>query len=80
MILGHDIFYFADDAERKRFLDTPFRFCGKLTDPVSGARFLPSASSPKFEYEGRTYYFATKQTRKTFVAKPAMYKNPVRTM
>ena len=80
VILGHDLFFVADEAEKKQFLAEPFRWCGKLTDPVSGVRFVPSAKSPKSVHEGRTYYFATKQTKKTFDAMPAMYKNPVRTM
>lgn len=80
MILGHDLFFFADEAEKKAFLADPFRWCGKLTDPVSGVRFVPGAKSPTSVLEGRTYYFASKATKKTFDAKPAMYKNPVRSM
>lgn len=80
MILGHDLYFVADADEKTRFLAEPFRFCGKLTDPVSGVRFVPSTSSPKSTLEGRTYYFASVATQKTFDAKPAMYKYPVRSM
>ncbi|HEX6850940.1 MAG TPA: YHS domain-containing protein [Candidatus Polarisedimenticolaceae bacterium] len=80
VILGHDLFFFADAAEKAQFLAQPFRWCGKLTDPVSGARFAPNGASPKSVLEGRTYYFASEATKKTFDAMPAMYKNPVRSM
>jgi YHS domain-containing protein len=79
-ILGHDLFFFADEVETKRFLAEPFRWCGKLTDPVSGVRFVPGAASPKSVFEGRTYYFASAATKKNFDAMPAKYKNPVRSM
>jgi YHS domain-containing protein len=80
VILGHDLFFFADEKEKKTFLAEPFRFCGKLTDPVSGERFSPGTATPKSVLEGRTYYFASVETKKTFDAKPAMYRNPVRSM
>ena len=80
VVLGHDLYVFADEAEKARFLAEPFRWCGKLTDPVSGARFVPSAKSPKSVLEGRTYYFASDETKKTFDGMPAMYRNPVRSM
>ena len=45
--LNHEIFFFSSPALRKLFLGDPLRWCGVLTDPVSGLRFQPDTTAPK---------------------------------
>ena len=78
--VNHEIYYMSGDATRTQFVRDPVRYCGLLTDPVSGERFRPSANSPMSEFEGRPYYFSSPGTRATFAADPATYANPRRTM
>ncbi|AKU97720.1 Lead, cadmium, zinc and mercury transporting ATPase [Labilithrix luteola] len=41
--------------------------------PVSGEEFTVEASSPKVEYEGKTYYFCCGGCKKKFEADPAKF-------
>ena len=60
--IGHDLFYFADAASRARFERDPLRWSRRLTDPVTLARFAPSARSRKATHHGRRYWFANDST------------------
>lgn len=71
--LNHEIFYFSGAGARRKFLEHPTRYCGYLTDPVSGARFRPDADSPRLEFGGRPYYFQSDSTRNRFGADPEAY-------
>ena len=68
--IGQDLFYFASEAERSRFVADPLRWCRALTDPVTQRRFHPTSRSPRLSYAGRPYWFASDSTRGVFVAKP----------
>lgn len=41
--------------------------------PVSGETFVVEASSPKTEYDGKTYFFCCGGCKKKFEAEPAKY-------
>lgn len=71
--LNHEIFYFSGAEARQKFLDDPTRYCGYLTDPVSGARFRPAADAPRLEHAERVYYFQSDSTRNRFGADPAAF-------
>lgn len=71
--VNYEIFYFSSKRARKMFSDDPLRYCGILTDPVSGVRFKPDKKSPTMEYGDRRYYFKSKITHKTFAASPDRY-------
>ncbi|MEK7315774.1 MAG: hypothetical protein AAB011_06305 [Candidatus Eisenbacteria bacterium] len=68
--VGHDVFYFSGEKERESFRKDPLRYCQRLTDPVTLKRFAPSRKSPRLEWSGRPYYFASDSTRTTFAAMP----------
>lgn len=68
--VGHDVFYFSGKNERDRFRKDPLRYCRRLTDPVTLRRFAVSRRSPRFEWKGRPYYFASDSTRAAFAAAP----------
>lgn len=68
--LGHDIFFFADDASRAAFEKNPLRWARRLTDPVTLKRFRPTPRSPRFTHGGRRYWFASDSTRMVFRSMP----------
>ena len=68
-----EVFYFADRATMDEFRKHTTRYCGWLTDPVSGIRYRPTEASPRVVHAGRPYYFASDSTRTKFVAAPVNY-------
>ena len=70
VVIGHDVFYFSDRASRARFLRNPLRYCRRLTDPVTLARFAPARNCPRLTYHGRPYYFSRDSTLALFKATP----------
>ena len=73
--VNFEIYFFANVSEKKRFLADPSRYCGKVTDPITYARFRPTATSPKTMYGNRLYYFASDSTRTVFLADPVTHKD-----
>ena len=69
-------YFFADAAERKKFLADPVRYCGRLTDPVTQSRFQPTTSSLHARRASVTYYFESRETRARFSKRPAYYAEP----
>jgi len=80
VFVNYESFFFAGDAERRRFLDEPTRWCGWLTDPVTMARFLPDRNAPTTERDGRIFYFASDSTEAAFAAHPDSFAAPHTTM
>ena len=73
--VNFEIYFFANAAEKKRFLADPSRYCGKVTDPITYERFRPTATSPKTTYGNRLYYFRSDSTRAAFLADPVTHKD-----
>lgn len=73
--VNFEIYFFANAAEKKRFLADPIRYCGKVTDPITYERFRPTAASPKTVYGNRTYFFTSETSRATFLADPVTHKD-----
>ena len=48
---------------------------GKVTDPITKARFRPTASSPSTIHAGRIYYFSADSTRVQFLANPTLHQD-----
>ena len=74
--INHEVYFFADAVEVKRFLADPPRFAGPLTDPVSGLRFVPARTAPRAEHAGVLYYFLSEENRAAFVAAPDTFATP----
>src|SRR2546428_754321 len=68
--VNYEIFYLPPRDALERFRKHTLQYCGWLTDPVNGARFRPTASSPRMTYNGRYYYFSTISNRMKFEARP----------
>jgi YHS domain-containing protein len=79
-LVNHEVYFFSSPEALRTFSKDPLRYCGRLTDPVSGVRFQPTRSSPKAVYEGRPYYFHSAANRRMFQASPEKYEYPVRRM
>ena len=76
ILWNYETFLFANDDEKSRFKLDPTERCGPLTDPVTLQRFVPIASSPHLDHNGRMYYFWSDSTRSTFAMMPDMYAAP----
>ena len=68
--VNHEIFFLSTQDALEQFRKHTLRYCGWLTDPVSGVRFRPTASSPRLVHKGRPYYFSTISSRMKFEALP----------
>ncbi len=68
--VNYEIFYLSTRDALEQFRKHTLQYCGWLTDPVSGVRFRPTASSPRMTFNGRPYYFATISNRMKFEARP----------
>ncbi|MGE5176960.1 MAG: hypothetical protein ACM3JJ_11360 [Hyphomicrobiales bacterium] len=73
--IGQDIYFFATLETMKRFRKDPLAYCGKLTDPVTHARFRPEPGSPHVRYRGRDYWFAADSTKAEFQATPERFSD-----
>ena len=76
-LVNFEAYYFADDAALQAFVAEPYRYTGKLTDPVTLVRFLPTASSPSRSHGGRLFYFASGETVEKFDADRTKYGTPM---
>jgi YHS domain-containing protein len=76
--VNHEIYFLSSRAARDAFRREPLRYCGLVTDPVSGERFRPSAASPRAVHLGRPYYFRSAETRSRFTREPARFAEPQR--
>lgn len=79
-IINFEVFYFSDEPAKARFDAHPLEYCGILTDPVVQARFVPGQTSPRIDWEGRTFYFVSDETRAQFEAMPDSFSVPRYTM
>lgn len=76
-LINYEAYYVSDDAALKAFMAEPYRFTGKVTDPVTLDRFVPAAESPTRSHMGRLFYFASNETAATFDTDPMKYGMPM---
>lgn len=63
--------YYVSSAEAlAEFNQEPYRFTGRVTDPISMERFEPSEASPSRQYGGRLFYFANEENAAVFDTAP----------
>jgi YHS domain-containing protein len=74
--LNHETYFFAAASTKQAFERTPWRWCGRVTDPVTLERFAPAKASPASTYEGRRFFFASDSSRTVFAEDPALYADP----
>jgi YHS domain-containing protein len=76
MLVNDGIYYVADEAGLRAFAAAPYRYTGRVTDPVTGVRFQPSSESPSRSRGGRLFYFASATSVLTFDESPRKYTVP----
>lgn len=78
--INYETFYFATEAEKRRFLRNAVSLCGLLTDPVTERRFRPRPNSKQTTRDGVLYLFETEDSYREFLQMPSMYAQPHPTM
>ena len=76
-LVNYEAYFFADEATKEAFMAEPYRFTGRVTDPVSRARFAPTSNSPVRSHGGRLFYFSSAETAATFDTDPGKYGTPM---
>jgi YHS domain-containing protein len=76
-LVNYEAYYFSDDTAMKAFIAEPYRYTGRVTDPVSMVRFVPTAESPTRSFGGRLFYFSSGETATTFDTDQPKYGNPM---
>ena len=71
-----EIYFFSSMEHKRTFDSNPRRYCGRVTDPVTGKRFEPVADSPRLDYNGRPYFFAESASLAVFEARPDTLAQP----
>lgn len=64
--VNKEAYYFASAENLREFVKAPFRYSGRVSDPVSGERFQPTADSPRRNRGGRAFYFIGEATASEF--------------
>jgi len=77
VFVNWETYYLSRDAAVTAFRQTPWEFSGPVTDPVSRARFVPTAASPRRERGDRLFLFENGETLARFDADPAAYEMPM---
>jgi len=77
VFVNWETFYFSSEDAQKRFQETPERFAGKLTNPVTRKRFELTAGFHRREHDGRTFYFPDASSLRAFDSDPSMYATPM---
>lgn len=75
-VVNFECFYFASKEGKAKFDHDPCAHCGRVTDPVTYRKFVPTARSPRIEREGRTFFFRSDSTRAIFAARPDSFSLP----
>jgi len=74
--VDYETYFFADEADKRRFDADPTAACGILTDPVTKQRFRPGSDSPRSQFAGRAYVFFTEANKATFEKAPEAFARP----
>jgi len=74
--VNYETYFFADEADKRRFDADPSASCGILTDPVTKQRFRPGSDSPRGTFRDRTYFFLSAANKAKFDESPETYARP----
>ncbi|HEV2106539.1 MAG TPA: hypothetical protein VGU27_12500 [Candidatus Eisenbacteria bacterium] len=69
-----EVYRFGSERTLRRFAADPALWCGRVRDPVTGARFWPSTRSPCAYWVGGPYFFTSDSTKELFVKDPRRYE------
>lgn len=68
--MNQEIYFFSSREAMRKFKADPLRYSGRLTDPVTQARFKPTTGSPKIAHRGKLFYFEADSTLAAFQTSP----------
>ena len=80
IFVNYETYYVSTLAAREAFLAAPYAYAGRVTDPVSSKRFVPSETSPRQDYGGRVFLFTGEESAAKFARAPGDYATPMITM
>jgi len=78
--VNYEVYYFSSDEALQAFVAEPWKYTGRVTDPITRERFVPSQQSPRRSFGGRLFYMMTEENAATFDQDPAKYGMPHPTM
>ena len=70
VFVNWETYFVSSDAALAQFNREPYRFTGRVTDPVTKERFIPGEASPTRRHAGRLFYFSSAETAAAFDADP----------
>ena len=74
--VNYEAYFFSDSRAKKKFDKQPWKWSGRVTDPVTRERFVPTKKSPQTVHAGRPYFFRSDSTRTVFLADAERYAKP----
>ncbi|NNF06373.1 MAG: YHS domain-containing protein [Candidatus Eisenbacteria bacterium] len=74
--INYELFYFANQENKKKFEEDVRRYCGVLRDPVDMTRFKPGKDTPTLTHQGQRFMFASEGTHTAFAAEPDSFAVP----
>lgn len=80
VFVDYEAYYVSDSQALEEFLEAPYRYAGRVTDPVSHERFVAGETSPRRDRAGRIFYFQSDETASRFDADPDAYATPMISM
>ena len=79
-LVNQEVYYFGSSEALQAFVREPWKFTGRVTDPVSLERFVPTEQSTRRSFGGRLFFFQSAATAATFDTNPSTYGVPRSTM
>ncbi len=75
-LVNYEAYYFGSREAQEAFVKEPWRYAGKVTDPVSRERFVPTPESPVRTYGGRIFFLQSAENAATFDGDPPRFGVP----
>ncbi len=77
IFVNWETYYFSDREAIKKFKKSAYKYTGQLTDPVSAQRFQPDKKSAFRQFDGRLFFFQSKDNALAFDADPKAFVTPM---
>ena len=74
--VNYEVYYFSSPEALREFVSAPWKYTGKVTDPISMDRFQPTAESPHRSFGGRLFFLQSADHATTFDSDSTTYGVP----
>ena len=78
--VNYEVYYFSSAEALREFVSAPWKYTGRVTDPISTERFQPTAESPHRSFGGRLFFLQSTEHAAAFDSDPRTYGVPRPTM